>query len=1448
MALESLVADPKAFELSVDKLEGDFTLLSLFDHAESFEIGTSPLLLLPVRIETRFFGDDLKIRVYPDQLQLDDHAPLLTEREVALGVAYWERRLDGEPDAARDDLVRELPPRRAVWVARETRPTVAKSGERVYPDLNTRRNTPPATAALMPDRWCAIGFVGNTRAFVAWGREIPTPLHCSPDLADLVAFEGGDEALPVDDAMAWMVDYERAMGVGMAITVDVSDVAIGDDGLTLFVAGVRGELNNEAALLTLLEAHHYSDGLDVMAQGTATNNTDEAIAGWSAAVDDVAALFERELDDDGLAGASRSAAAGLATALGLGDNTVLRRLPGAVPDEDAAMAAMNRVLWPVTWGRYITDLLAPEEGPSLLAPDKHLAVREFFCEHVRGGAPLPTLVVGPHPYGLLPMMRRDSGDMHSPEPLFALEGVLLELRERWRESLPGVQRLDPVDRAADEVAVEVLGLMPHPKRFVVRRLNFLWDIRTGFWEEMWKATEGTDVRALAGLYESGPFIIGVGDATSIAQELEVLNFYLENKDVLGPPGELRKRMLDFIRIAIDLCEAHRDRQTPFNEWYPDAISGVFNETVTTDPKIFFSGYSAPEVDELFTRGLVLTSGSDPSQYLSDLRFRVAGPGARRPSPRAAAGPPAPPFARRSSATRSLARHRARIFEDGPPIDPEEHDIPGIDLGKPLLRQLIEAVVDDVSESEAASYSSALATLSGRSVDELELRLRETLGLASHRLDAWITGLASSALADLRDEGGGALRVGGFGWVEKLTPRGTGTRESHGFIHAPSLEHAATAAVLRSGWDAHGSHDPGSSMAVDLRSERVRAAAYLLDGVRRGGELGDLLGCRFERRLHDLLLDRFIDDCRRRVLEAKGITRAPRGPVDGLELAELYHGPGVRIDLPDEVAFTVRPDKVETAPGRVGLQGALNGLLASMDAVADASLADSMHYLLQGNSDRASATLDAVATGAVPPPRLSGLDTPVTGASVTHRLIVALPPAASPVQKWGSSARSELEPSLSAWVASLLGDPAKVRCAVRVGATGERVPVSLADIAESQGFSPLDALFESPGIWERRARAHFLSQPVHARLEDDLLVDTAPADLPPGELSFDDLSELASALRSLLAASRPLDARDLALPGAELESGADQAEAGARVAGFRAGLTGARKSLERLLPRPSEAVPAPVGKTSLASIRAALLELAGHGIANAVPVHGYAEAGREALHADAWAALATAKARLDADSPLEPGFPLLPLFSADGSDFESALRKSGELLADDPAAAMGWLRSVAHVRADAGALEDAITLTELLYDEARIRPVVGQLPRVQGEPWVALHAPGDRRRGALSWFVVDAGGRASLSESGTAAGLVIDEWAEVIPSGDVVTGVALNVDAPSSRPPQAMLLGLPPRDRSWSFDNVIDTLLEALEAAKLRAVDPDVLVAYGHQMPAIFPPVAIDSGPQEASDG
>src|SRR5581483_434367 len=56
--------------------------------------GGVPVLLLPVRIETRFCnnGNELRIRIYPDQAHLNGHEPELTDSERRGGEWYWEQR------------------------------------------------------------------------------------------------------------------------------------------------------------------------------------------------------------------------------------------------------------------------------------------------------------------------------------------------------------------------------------------------------------------------------------------------------------------------------------------------------------------------------------------------------------------------------------------------------------------------------------------------------------------------------------------------------------------------------------------------------------------------------------------------------------------------------------------------------------------------------------------------------------------------------------------------------------------------------------------------------------------------------------------------------------------------------------------------------------------------------------------------------------------------------------------------------------------------------------------------------------------------------------------------------------------------------------------------------------------------------------------------------------
>jgi len=158
----------------------------------------------------------------------------------------------------------------------------------------------------------------------------------------------------------------------------------------------------------------------------------------------------------------------------------------------------------------------------------------------------------------------------------------------------------------------------------------------------------------------------------------------------------------------------------------------------------------------------------------------------------------------------------------------------------------------------------------------------------------------------------------------------------------------------------------------------------------------------------------------------------------------------------------------------------------------------------------------------------------------------------------------------------------------------------------------------------------------------------------------------------------------------------------------------------------------------------------------------------------------------------------------------------------------WLDLIGTVRPKVGRLGRAVMLGGLLGVPAP-QLSAGQLPLVDGEPWIALHPPGT---GVASRVAVAAVVHGTVAPGAQVVGLVIDSWADRVPAGDQVTGVAFHYDAPSTEAPQSMLLVVPSDGRAWSTDLVLDTVLETIEWAQLRAVAVDDLGDYGQALPTV----------------
>jgi hypothetical protein len=148
----------------------------------------------------------------------------------------------------------------------------------------------------------------------------------------------------------------------------------------------------------------------------------------------------------------------------------------------------------------------------------------------------------------------------------------------------------------------------------------------------------------------------------------------------------------------------------------------------------------------------------------------------------------------------------------------------------------------------------------------------------------------------------------------------------------------------------------------------------------------------------------------------------------------------------------------------------------------------------------------------------------------------------------------------------------------------------------------------------------------------------------------------------------------------------------------------------------------------------------------------------------------------------------------------------------------WLHGVARVREKVRDFEQARLLsTSLDRAEPDLWPI--QLPH-RSEPWFGLEWP-DTVTLLGARLLYTAHYPAAFDASATQAGLLLDEWVEVVPGDTSTTGIVFHHDSPDSEPPQAMLLVVPPNpEADWAWDDIVRAVRDTFALARLRALEPD----------------------------
>jgi hypothetical protein len=1449
----------------------------------------TPLLFLPVRIETRFIDSaeqsELWLRIYPDQVQIDGHDPELSADELAAGTGYWnDLWLAGNPAPSVDavqapwrGLVARLGAPRAAWIAlqctplnvasRPVAPTAAGQApvpalQPPSPAVRADGALSPAVARLLPQRFTVLleGSGGTTSTS---GSPVTPNLALSLSAADGSLSAGFPDGMPVDAGMRWLVDFDAAVAAGMALRIPLTPEQRRAGFERVLVYGLHetssGSPSDSNAFASLLGSHHYSDGLAFVPQGAPTNNTTDASSAY-------------RRDDPGADISFAVETAGPLTTLPGSDGPLAAQLlgvPAAVFDhvrdadrfDQRNSADMVTAVWASTLGYFLRQM-----GDGTLSEEQVERARVWTIAHVRPRGPLPALRTGQTPYGLLPVSSMARWVSADADPVEATVLTLVRrLLPTWVESSAAAPRLGATAGDPDADLAHVLGQDASSMTFRGRQVlgdELLWNLlgldgvsqvaRDSWWGA--HLAPGRELLDSYGYTAWNPRFVHTGLAPT--------DYPVEAPTVVaGPLSETDPLPADATVGAAQLNYIQWLRQASI----ADIRANRYPGTAVPDTLLYRILRQSMLLDYVTLAQFAQVSEGVLAVAQTREQELVAVATSRPPS-----APASPPATEQAQVT---------------PWDMLARPVSAVDQ-RSWADYLV--ALDPPSGSQFARLAelrSSLDRLAALPTAELDRLLTETLDVCSHRLDAWVGSLATSRLLDQLGqdpEQGPGLRVGAYGWLENLradapppalpeavaaqvtamdtrraraypgavAPRSaTGAPvDNGGFIHAPSLAQAATAAVLRSGYLSHqGGADEGL-LAMDLSSDRVRAALWLLDGVRQGQPLGALLGYQLETGMHDAGLDVYIQPLRDR-FPIVGDKLTPTSPeaesvaasnvVDGLALDRA------RSDGTLGATNDWGAGLPAVGADRSALLGLFTALDDMLDAISDVGVAEAVYQIMRGNPERTAGALDAVSQAQLmPQPQFVG--TPRGGIDQTHRVLALFAGAPAKPAAWAAipaTPRGLAEPWLDGWVAALLPDPATIAAGVAYTPAGA-APVSTTVRLSDLGIGPLDvlALCRIDGTAQRSEldeRIRYLAVPPAAA--DVSISYSATA----GETGFADLVNVARAVDDLISGSRPLAAADLALPEATVAAGIDVADLNGRA-------TAARTSFATVV---ANLATAAAGAGTADDARDAIVAAASYAVPGAIPPSRRGSGPDPALAAqasslhDTLAPRETTLAAIvlsssDAAPALEllattfgKGLPVLPRFAPpDQATLRAGFAADPASIGADEAQLARWQQQLTHVRPGVARLDLALLVSEIVSGATRPAVRIAQLPAVASDRWLGLPLASSAKpvNGRLALVAQLVGDVSDATASWS--GLLVDAWPERVPSTTETAGVAFHHDEPKARAPQALLLAVCPDLRGgWDEPTVQAVLGEALDLAKARTVDLASVGRVGQVLPALYFP-------------